>query len=199
MTTAERADNVISLASFRLGKEMEQQIADKDILPTGQFLSRKLGDFRGRHIRRNGQLSFICYRGDLPIEIEMWSSGITSIHWKNYRKEELWGIDESKNTEAQFALLTSRVLLSELGTATAMISSVKGSPLASVTLVFNRDSNPVWDKKSLPKSPRELPIRKISQIDQTKSNVHGFSTLDEGINTVMRLKSMIAESCSFSR
>ena len=78
-TWPRETESIVDLQSYRLEQELKKQTNDPDILPTAQFLSRKFPNDKA--IRMKG----IFYYGDLAIEIKMWSSRITSIHWQNPR------------------------------------------------------------------------------------------------------------------
>ncbi|MEK7450390.1 MAG: hypothetical protein AAB662_00440 [Patescibacteria group bacterium] len=195
----EARGNVRYIEDYRL----KEQIGNPDILPTGQFLSRKLYDPDKKYIERNKSskccLRWIGYYGDLAIEIKMWSSRITSIHWQNPREEEQWFVDESKRNKVEFGIIASKVSLSRLGCTMIPFVALGGETLASATLVFNDNSNPFWGRGRFPKGPKELPVRRISQIDPVKSSVHGFRSLVDATDTLTELKAMIVGSYSLGK
>lgn len=196
----EAAENkIVDIEDYRL----KEQIGNQDILPTGQFLSRKLYGLDRRYIQRSGS-NQRCLRwsgsyGNLAIEIKMWSSGITSIHWQNPREEEQWFVNECKGNEVEFGIIASKVPLSRLGYTIIPLVALGGETLASATLVFDKDANTFREGSGLLRNPGELPVRRISQIDPVKSSVVGFRSLIDATDTLMEFKTMIVGSDTFRK
>ncbi|MDO8621340.1 MAG: hypothetical protein Q7R31_03610 [Candidatus Levybacteria bacterium] len=192
-------NKIVYIEDYRL----KEQISNQDILPTGQFLSRKLFGLGKKYIQRS-ESNQCCLKwsgsyGDLAIEIKMWPSGTTSIHWQNPREEERWYMDESKRNKVEFGIIASKVPLSRIGWTIIPLVALGGEVLASATLAFNENSNPLWRRGKFPEGPRELPIRGISQIDPVRSSVVGFRSLSGAIDTLTEFKTMVVGSDSFTK
>ena len=219
----------------KVNRATEREEFPSDVLPTGRWLSNTLTDFNQPYFRNHPLQGLSHWEGltsvngrDTHINIDHFPSGLSRFTIKQGGTVEQWSLDEHKGLGAHLSLDTLRSM-----PTSAITPNLNGlrftndpqnrpteSTLKEIFLFFK--TPPRWYKNNsilqvdeYLKSPEDLPVRTVSDIDYYYTNNFidnrlgfksakqdkpwQFASIEEGIQTLLKLRHLIETSSSLSK